>query len=306
MRFIFATPNIIEEMQRLSHTLCSVLFISSLFIGATVVAHGKSCIANFSENDAVKGANVLDRKNADGSTADNNKQSGTFNSNSTFSTENLSYTNNESSYVSATGNDSDVRNRHAVNLVPAPLTIDLLQFNAAFSNGDVLLNWETAHETEGTKFVVEYSNNGSSWEKIGSVSAGHSIDFNSYQFTHFNAGAALNLYRLKMIDAGGKFSYSAARSVALKNVEGGELNVYPNPFADGLQLEYQNSDKHNFVKIFITDVTGKLLQMSDWTLAEGLNKTTLALKKLPDGIYFLTLRNNTNGAVMLQRKIIKN
>lgn len=190
--------------------------------------------------------------------------------------------------------------------IPVALSLDLLQFNAVASSGDVLLNWETANETNVKEFIVEYSKDGSLWTSVGSVAAGGSITFNSYQFTHFGVSAVLNLYRLKMMDTDGKFSYSPIKSVTIKDLSGTELSVYPNPFNDELNLEFENHDKQDFVKIFVADITGKVLMITDWRLKEGTNSSTLNLKKLPQGIYFLTLRNNIDGAVMLQKKIVKN
>lgn len=192
------------------------------------------------------------------------------------------------------------------NLIPVPLALNLIRFNAAVSGSDVLLSWETSNESDAKEFIVEYSRNGTTWERIGAVAANGSATFNSYQFTHFNVSGILNLYRLKMTDIDGKYNYSPVKSVAInKDIEGGELHVYPNPFKENVGLEYMNSDQQDFVKIYITDVTGKLLLVSDWKLSKGMNSNTVNLKKLPAGMYFLTLRNNINGAAMLQRKILK-
>jgi hypothetical protein len=191
-------------------------------------------------------------------------------------------------------------------ITPVPLSLDLLQFNAVAANGDVLLNWETSNEANVREFIVEYSKDGASWNSVGSVAAGGSVTFNSYQFTHFGVNAALNLYRLKMMDIDGKFTYSPIKSVTIKDLSGSELRAYPNPVNDMLNLEFENHDKLDFVKIFVTDMAGKILMISDWKLNEGINDSTINIKKLPQGIYFLALRNNIDGAVMLQKKIIKN
>ncbi|RYG47406.1 MAG: T9SS type A sorting domain-containing protein [Chitinophagaceae bacterium] len=87
---------------------------------------------------------------------------------------------------------------------------------------------------------------------------------------------------------------------------GSELTVYPNPAKETVNLEYVNSDQQDYVKIFISDVTGKVVSITDWKLADGVNSNSVSLKKLADGVYFVTLKNNINGATMLQRKIIKN
>lgn len=186
-----------------------------------------------------------------------------------------------------------------------PLSLDLLKFDIAHQSGAVFLNWETTKEYNVKAFEVEHSDNGSLWHKIGDVKADGNYDFNNYRFTHYNTKAGSNLYRLKMVDIDGKFTYSPVKSVMIKN-NAGVGNVYPNPFSTTLNLEYNNTSGVKNTVITVVDISGKLLEYADWNMKEGLNSKVLDLNKLLGGLYFLMIRNNNDGAILLHEKIIKN
>jgi adhesin HecA-like repeat protein len=186
-----------------------------------------------------------------------------------------------------------------------PLSLDLLEFDIVQQSGAVLLNWETTKEDGVHVFEVEHSNDGASWRKAGSVNASGNYEFNNYHFAHYDVKAGLNLYRLKMIDIDGKFTYSPVKSIVIKN-NNGSGSVYPNPFAATLNLEYNNTNGTSQTTIQVVDIAGKLLETAGWNMTEGLNIKALNLNKLSGGIYFLVIRNNNDGAVLLHEKIIKN
>lgn len=186
-----------------------------------------------------------------------------------------------------------------------PLSLDLLEFDIAQQNAAVQLNWKTTKEYNVRGFEVEHSIDGTLWRKAGNVNANGSYDFNSYHFTHYDAKAGLNIYRLKMLDIDGKFTYSPVKSIVIKNNTGAG-NVYPNPFSATLNLEYNNTSGAKNTVIRVVDISGKLLEYADWNMKEGLNSKVLDLNKLPGGLYFLTIKNNNDGAILLHEKIIKN
>jgi hypothetical protein len=181
-----------------------------------------------------------------------------------------------------------------------PLPLQLITFNAAAINKDVVLTWETAKEVNTQSFEIEYSTNGSDWSSVGTVAAAGSLE-NSYRFMHYNATAALNLYRLKMSDIDGRFSYSPVKSVARDMATDKEFSVYPNPFSDRLSIRF-NEARGGVMQALVTDLSGKVLLQSRLNAGNG----SLELGRLPGGIYFLSIRDEANGALLFTKKIIKN
>ncbi len=181
-----------------------------------------------------------------------------------------------------------------------PLPLQLLDFKATLINTEVLLTWETAKEVNTKSFEIEYSNNGSQWKSIGTVTAAGKPD-NNYRFTDYKATAAINLYRLKMVDIDGNFSYSPVRSVAL-NKGDNAISVYPNPFSSQLTISLNNGDGQSKAQAQVHDISGKLLQ----TISLDAATQSLDLSRLSGGIYFLIVKDANSGAVLLNKKIIKN
>ncbi|MEO8112686.1 MAG: hypothetical protein ABI594_21735, partial [Ginsengibacter sp.] len=92
--------------------------------------------------------------------------------------------------------------KYAITVV---LPLQLVSFTGTLNQNQVKLNWKTANETNTALFEVERSITGTAFAKIGSKKAGQ----NSYFFIDEKAGQSQELYyRLKMIDADGKFTYS--------------------------------------------------------------------------------------------------
>ncbi len=182
-----------------------------------------------------------------------------------------------------------------------PLPLQLLAFNAAAINKDVVVTWETAKEVNVKSFEVEYSSNGSQWTTVGTVAATGNAE-GRYRFTHYEATAALNLYRLKMNDIDGRFSYSPVKSVARDMNAGNGFSVYPNPFSDRLSIRFNEGKSSVAMQALVTDLSGKVLLK----VPVNAGNQSIELSRLPGGIYFLIIRDANNGALLFNKKIIKN
>jgi len=112
--------------------------------------------------------------------------------------------------------DGDVADNHGdydywiVKLSPDNiLPLQLTAFDAKQYNNTVACSWNTIQKQNTSAFIIEYSTNAAAFTKIGTVSAtGNSNNTGSYTFTHKNPQNGINYYRLKMVDADGKFTYS--------------------------------------------------------------------------------------------------
>lgn len=180
-----------------------------------------------------------------------------------------------------------------------PLPLQLIVFRAVSVSKDIVLSWETAKEINTRSFEVEYSTNGSDWSAIGSIAAtGNAAG--KYQYTHYQPAAMLNLYRLKMSDIDGRFTYSPVRSVAKDAATENNFSVYPNPFSSRLHIRANGTE--GALQVQVTDLGGKVLL----SVKQVAGNNTLDLSGLPGGIYFLFIRDTTNGALLFNKKIIKN
>lgn len=182
-----------------------------------------------------------------------------------------------------------------------PLPLQLINFNAAAVGQDVLLTWETAQEKNTGAFEIEYSLDGAAWKVVGTVTAAGNVH-NTYHFTHYQATGTINLYRLKMTDIDGSFSYSPVRSVTRSKSGNNEIKVYPNPFSDQLTIEMAQAEAGRVARAQVVDLSGKVLASSVINTAND----HLDLSRLAKGIYFLVIRDAAEGTILMNRKVIKN
>ncbi|NOX17095.1 MAG: exo-alpha-sialidase, partial [Chlorobi bacterium] len=148
------------------------------------------------------------------------------------------------------------------------LPVELISFSAQVNNdGDVLLNWTTASETNNKGFQVERKKEKeeSIWENITFVEgSGTTSEAKSYSYEDQNLEHGKYFYRLKQIDFDGSFEYGKEIEVEVAPIEKFGLSQnYPNPFGKAsvagtfittIEFELPKSGKTE-LKVF--DILGK-------------------------------------------------
>lgn len=163
------------------------------------------------------------------------------------------------------------------------LAITLGKFSAAPSpDGDGhLLTW-TADAAAGGNFIVQRSANSNDWQDIATVPV---TAMTSYTYTDHNPLDGANFYRLHMVSASGKSTYSTINEVIMENQT--TTRCWPNPCVRTINV----SSPHPVTRITLKDLQGRTLYMrqaaapaSDWQIpTEGL----------PPGYYFIQVGSET-------------
>ncbi|RZK45748.1 MAG: T9SS type A sorting domain-containing protein, partial [Pedobacter sp.] len=92
-----------------------------------------------------------------------------------------------------------------------------------------VLDWSTENEENSDVYEVEYSVDGTTWTKVGTVKAsGNSQLTKHYNFVHTSPVAGVNLYRLLQRDRDGRFTYSKTVSIQFGE-QAKKILLYPNP-----------------------------------------------------------------------------
>jgi hypothetical protein len=193
-----------------------------------------------------------------------------------------------------------------VNVSLVTLPLDLLQFNATKQEASVVLNWVTANEYQLNRFEVERSANGLTFNEIGSVRATGSIGGNqNYSFTDLNPmTAAVNYYRLKMIDNDGKFRFSNVVAVRSDQSEKFIINkIKPNPFINEINIQVV-MQQNNKLRFDLVDIMGRIVLTKEYKVSAGENNIILntTAPQLQPGLFILKI--STVDAVM-QQKLLK-
>jgi len=87
--------------------------------------------------------------------------------------------------------------------------VDLLKFSGRASGGNIIINWQTASETNLRQFVVERRTVSGAFMEIGTVQPQADKNYEFVDQTAFKTYDQLYVYRLKIVDNNGSVSYSA-------------------------------------------------------------------------------------------------
>ena len=156
------------------------------------------------------------------------------------------------------------------------MPIELLNFNATFSNRSVELTWQTASEHNNDFFTVERSADGLNFEPIlYKAGAGNSNELLSYTSQDLKPFEGISYYRLKQTDFDGAFDYSEIKVVSSEISD--EVLIFPNP-SNGI-VNFK-SDKE-ITDLRISTAEGKVL-------FHEVNSPEFRLE-LPIGVYYATL-----------------
>jgi len=171
-----------------------------------------------------------------------------------------------------------------------PLT--LLSFSGTERDGNILLNWQTAHELNVAQFELERSEDGTHFINIAVLQAGQF----SYQFIDANNlhTAGRYFYRLKIKDNDGKISYS--KTVTVSTVKKVVISLSPNPASDMLTVNGLTAPGN----ISIINYSGSTV------LSASANSSTVKMNiaALPAGMYLVRFSNQSGSAtkkLLIQR-----
>ena len=177
-----------------------------------------------------------------------------------------------------------------------PLPVSLISFEAVKQNKKVLLQWTTDNEVNTNKFIVERSDDGTTYKAISTVAALNRSGVNNYNVTDDLPFAGLNFYRLRMIDKDGLYRYSPIRKISFNTTED-DIMIYPNPALRDARIFIASSGNcHNAV---LYDATGKKVNAFEM---KGRNND-IPLTGIAKGVYQLKIF--TENSVQTKKIIIQ-
>lgn len=186
---------------------------------------------------------------------------------------------------SADASSSAIINSWSITL-NSVLPLDLLSFSGYASTGYNELKWSTASESNSDRFDVQRSEDQDmSFKSVGSVRAKGSGD-NKYSFRDQNQLPGTYLYRLRMIDKDGTYTYSSIVRISAKTFKNAGVRLSPNPVKDVLNLTFTDKE--------ILNTNARIVNSMGHTVISfrvSQEKMQYPLGKLAAGIYVLKLSN---------------
>lgn len=176
--------------------------------------------------------------------------------------------------------------------------VELISFSANVNKGKVILNWETATETNNRGFEIERSVDNNNFVTSGFIEGnGTSAENHIYSFSD-NALNGNIYYRLKQIDFNGKFEYSKTIEINSTLATNFVLSQnYPNPFNPSTIIEYQ-IPYSSFVTIKVYDILGKeVATLVNKNQKAGNYSVVFNGKNLSSGFYIYKLQSGNSSEI---------
>lgn len=174
---------------------------------------------------------------------------------------------------------------------PYLLPADITGFTGITQGCAVKLNWRSSVESNLKRFEVQRSaDGGNTYTTIQTITATGSGS--SYSYTDDNPVAGKNLYRLKMTDADGHYTYSPITLVPVNCNGGTSVVVYPNPAVNTATVSIGGFRGN--VTGYMHNAAGQLVMTG--RLVNGSN--ILHIEKLAAGVYSLSVMDENGGRVV--------
>ncbi len=187
----------------------------------------------------------------------------------------------------------EIRGQLALTTLPVKLTY----FNGYKDRNQIALIWESALEIDVKSYEVEQQNiETGEWVKKATVAATGGSVTRKYRFDDIPALGKKDyvLYRLKMIDADGKFVYSTIIRINYSLSKAG-LTIMPNPIVNNkLRFTVTGMASEQKAEISVIDIGGRTMLK---TTASTLLNNNIDISRLSSGMYKLVIRMN-DGTVM--------
>jgi Secretion system C-terminal sorting domain len=170
----------------------------------------------------------------------------------------------------------------------ALLPVDVVQFTGELKNASANLHWVTTSEINVSKYAVERSIDGINFTGVAILPAKLSAT-NDYFFIDNvqNINSKNIYYRLQMIDADGKYKFSAVLKITTANQINKAVGISPNPVTDKMNVSISSAIAGTGSLRLINN-SGQVVFQQNERIVKGENLIAInKLQYLTAGIYTL-------------------
>jgi G8 domain len=170
------------------------------------------------------------------------------------------------------------------------LPVRFISFNVARQNNNILVEWATAEESNSSYYEIERSENGINWTGIGIIkAAGNSSAINKYSFIDKNIISKIVYYRIKQVDADGKFVETSIRMIKMQ--AGTATIKITAASSNSIYVHFSEQVKAN-VMIRVASISGQIV--SQQTINQPVGQVIIPSHTNTRGIYVVTVSDGQN------------
>ncbi len=193
--------------------------------------------------------------------------------------------------------DADWFDSWTLSLRSQLLPIELTELTVNCVNGNSLIEWSTASETNNDHFRIERSDDGVYFETVATLpGAGNSSSPREYSYTDYGAGAGTIYYRLTQVDFDG--TSTSSQIIVIEGCAGniGDITVFAGSESDlNINISAAGNSQYN---IRLIDSRGRLVMApKNLNVAEGTNTFILPIDEVSLGAYHVIIENDTERIV---------
>ncbi|HVF96183.1 MAG TPA: hypothetical protein VM871_02615, partial [Flavisolibacter sp.] len=182
-----------------------------------------------------------------------------------------------------------------------PLPVKFQKFTVSSAGSDAELHWLTASEENSLEFVVERSDDGVVFNRIGAVAAAGSATGQAYAFTDVavaQSSRSVVYYRLRIRDRDGKEAFSKVLPLNLKNKTGFQIVLLGNPVQNEIKLSIPKTATG--VNLALVDVSGRTIRA--WTTKNEGGLLSFPVVGIAPGAYYLQAESSGKKSVIALMK----
>ena len=174
-----------------------------------------------------------------------------------------------------------------------PMPVTWIYVKASATDAGTLVKWATGSETSNNYFVVEGSNDGSTFTTLqGAQVSGQQNSTSASSYEYLDAtGNTFAYYRIKQVDLDGRYSYSKTVSISDANSTTLPLIVYPNPASPEGSVFIRMPYASDSWLIKIHGINGQLIYSSG---VQETNQTEIQAGVLSQGVYMIEVSDNNH------------
>lgn len=170
-----------------------------------------------------------------------------------------------------------------------PLPVQLGRFEGNMTKNGVLLQWETLMEENNAYFELASSENGKDFRLLAALEGkGNSHHLQRYEYLDDAPLAGIRYYQLRQFDFDGTSEDFPIISVAGYNQIHPQVNVYPNPTKELVQVEVGYS-KPTDLQLQVIALNGQVVAQQSYKAPKGSSTWQLPLPALAEGLYHLKI-----------------
>ncbi len=201
------------------------------------------------------------------------------------------YTHLNSSGIEMGGGATDLSEGMNPEICNSTLPVNLLNFDIACKNNQLMFNWSTANEKNADYFIIYEIDKNQHSQQIAQIDAVGNTCFQSdYQYIHEAQNQDLSYYQLIQVDINGESHAYDIAAAHCDDFEDFHLELYPNPIINNEIILHSDQNIPN-INIELLTLQGQCIDLFSINLIQGINRIE-PNKQLKEGTYLISIRGN--------------